>query len=321
MHCEALPIPVHPDTHPLCKIKSDIMTANHPLFQSLASIQLNGNVLSNEEVHHTAVGNPGITDVDSEKELSKVLPDAPRQITEDVLPKVPTMSLLEENAARAAVLEPVYKATFLSDNNMPDGQIIAPGAEFVKSWCMVNDGNTAWPAGTALVFIAGNRLAGLNDSPLRYKVGDVEPGAVVDVWAGDMKAPDEPGRYVSYWSLQDEEGCLFGHRVWCDIVVPELESGHASQVGSITLPTLNEHLESRGHVTDVPPSLPQSSSDITEPVTVSTQVSHSTGLDSRSSDEWEETTGLLLEAENPSQGVAITGSVPASVEWVILDDD
>jgi next to BRCA1 gene 1 protein len=52
---------------------------------------------------------------------------------------------------------------------------------------MKNDGNCAWPDGTALVFIAGNRLAAFDDAPTRYKVGVVDVGASVDVWAGDMK--------------------------------------------------------------------------------------------------------------------------------------
>jgi next-to-BRCA1 protein 1 len=70
------------------------------------------------------------------------------------------------------------------------GQIIAPGAEFVKSWRMTNDGSTSWPEGTALVFIAGNRLAAFKDAPTRYKVGGVAPGSAVDVWAGDMKVSE-----------------------------------------------------------------------------------------------------------------------------------
>jgi next-to-BRCA1 protein 1 len=52
---------------------------------------------------------------------------------------------------------------------------------------MKNEGSCPWPENTALVYIAGNRLAAFNNAPTRYKVGLVEPGHAVDVWAGDMK--------------------------------------------------------------------------------------------------------------------------------------
>src|SRR6202012_207276 len=46
------------------------------------------------------------------------------------------------------------RASFVADNNIPDGQIFPPGAEFVKSWRMRNDGPGPWPAETELVFVA-----------------------------------------------------------------------------------------------------------------------------------------------------------------------
>lgn len=309
MHCEALPIPVHPDTHVMCKIKSDTVTASHPLFQTLASAQPNG-IRDPENKENTSV---------------EVLPLEPPG-NGKVLPAIPSTSFGKEETEitsfrGAPAHYSLLKATFLSDNNMPDGQIIAPGAEFVKSWRMTNDGSTSWPEGTALVFIAGNRLAAFKDAPTRYKVGDVAPGSVVDVWAGDMKAPDEPGRYVSYWSLQDEEGYSFGHRVWCDIVVPELESDLSSHAGSITLPPLETTRDVLGHTENVMHSFPQTVSEITEPITTSTQSgSQSASLDSKSLGEWEETTDLLPESDHDNQArEGASGRVPT--EWVILDDD
>jgi len=51
------------------------------------------------------------------------------------------------------------------------------------------------------------------------------------VFALDMKAPEEPGRYVSYWRLKDDKGRPFGHRVWCDVIVAEPQN---SSDGSLT---------------------------------------------------------------------------------------
>jgi next-to-BRCA1 protein 1 len=70
-------------------------------------------------------------------------------------------------------------ASFVADINIPDGQVFPPGAEFVKSWRMRNDGRGSWPADTELVFVAGDGL--MTDTSVRFKVGAVPPGEEVDV--------------------------------------------------------------------------------------------------------------------------------------------
>lgn len=47
------------------------------------------------------------------------------------------------------------------------------------------------------------------------------------VWEMSLKAPEKPGRYISYFRMQVGQSTLrFGHKVWCDIQVvePELEA-------------------------------------------------------------------------------------------------
>lgn len=109
------------------------------------------------------------------------------------------------------------RASFVADNNIPDGQIFPPGAEFVKSWRMRNDGPGSWPGDTELVFVAGDKL--MIDTSERFKVGSVPPGEEVDVWTGEMKAPDVPGKYISYWRLCDNKGRRFGHSIWIESVL------------------------------------------------------------------------------------------------------
>jgi hypothetical protein len=106
------------------------------------------------------------------------------------------------------------RASFVADNNIPDGQIFPPGAEFVKSWRMRNDGPGPWPADTELVFVAGDKL--MIDKSERFKVGSVASGDEVHVWTGEMKAPDVPGKYISYWRLCDNKGRRFGHSIWIE---------------------------------------------------------------------------------------------------------
>ncbi|EJD04203.1 uncharacterized protein FOMMEDRAFT_167441 [Fomitiporia mediterranea MF3/22] len=129
----------------------------------------------------------------------------------------------------------VLHAVFVSDVNVEDGQVFPPGAEFVKSWRIRNDGVMPWPETTRITFVAGDRMPAFNGAPLSYHVGGVEKGTTVDVNAYDMKAPEIPGKYVGYWRLSDGIE-PFGQSVWCEISVPipsgPSSSGHESLTAS-----------------------------------------------------------------------------------------
>ncbi|THH31949.1 hypothetical protein EUX98_g2227 [Antrodiella citrinella] len=130
--------------------------------------------------------------------------------------------------------KPTYIATYVSDSNIQDGQFFPPGAEFVKSWRMRNDGNVTWPENTTLSFVAGDRIAPGN-SASSVKIGSVAPGAEVEVVGPEMKAPDVPGKYVSYWRLFDGAGNYFGHSVWVDITVAEMNRPESKSSGEDSL--------------------------------------------------------------------------------------
>ncbi|KAI0828967.1 hypothetical protein BC628DRAFT_1482227 [Trametes gibbosa] len=144
-------------------------------------------------------------------------------------------------------------ATFVSDNNIADGQIFPPGAEFVKSWRMKNIGTVDWPETTELVFVAGDRMAPRGSSSLKVPVGVVKAGAEVEVVAGEMKAPETAGKYVSSWRLSDGKGNLFGHSVWVDIAVAEVnESSSESLASSSIIMPRPQPSSARSTVADVP---------------------------------------------------------------------
>ena len=108
-------------------------------------------------------------------------------------------------------------ATFVADITVPDGQIFPPGAEFMKCWRVLNDGGCDWPETTELVFVAGDALVIDKQSQIST-VGSVKAGTEVDLWTGELKAPDAAGRYVGYWRLRDEKGNLFGNSIWIEQV-------------------------------------------------------------------------------------------------------
>ncbi|KAJ3496639.1 hypothetical protein NLJ89_g10455 [Agrocybe chaxingu] len=72
------------------------------------------------------------------------------------------------------------------------------------------------------------------------EVGKVASGAEIDIWTGELKAPDAPGRYVGYWRLK-ADGELFGNSLWIEINVVESDSHHSSDesmaASSIIMPT------------------------------------------------------------------------------------
>jgi len=115
--------------------------------------------------------------------------------------------------------EAPLSAVFLGDN-VSDNQVFPPGAEFVKFWRMLNNGTRAWPETTLLQLEVGESFARDRQT---IKVGSVAPGAVIDLWTGELKAPESSGKYISYWRLNDGQGNMFGHSVWIDITVADQE--------------------------------------------------------------------------------------------------
>ncbi|KAJ3731958.1 hypothetical protein DFJ43DRAFT_998241 [Lentinula guzmanii] len=151
--------------------------------------------------------------------LSRSPSDTDRSVPSLATPTAPVPPFVPLPSTPSA-LEPL-SAEFVADRNITDGQVIAPGAEFLKAWVMRNGGSRPWPEGTELVFVAGESFAKDNSVIQPQLVGAVQPNEQIDIWTGELKAPEIPGRYVAYYRLRDGEGNLFGHSIWLDISVSE----------------------------------------------------------------------------------------------------
>jgi hypothetical protein len=93
-------------------------------------------------------------------------------------------------------------------------------------------------------------------------------------------------------------------------------------VGSVTLPTLKAHEEQDGRSNTLPASLLQASSEITDPISLSSQTGvNSSSLGSKESDEWEETGSVPPAPQEFHSRHYFRGPVPGSAEWILLDDD
>jgi len=129
-----------------------------------------------------------------------------------------------------------YLARFVSDVSIEDGTNVNPEQSFVKIWKLRNEGTTAWPEATQLIYVGGDKISP-SDS---IQVPAIEPNQEVDV-AVDMVAPSKPGRYISYWRLATPDGTRFGQRVWIDIIVATETSESKQEQGSTqTIPIVME---------------------------------------------------------------------------------
>jgi len=101
---------------------------------------------------------------------------------------------------------PCDRAQFVMDVTVDDGTNFSPGATFIKTWRIKNNGSCTWTTAYAFVFDSGNSLSGPVEVPLP---GIVAPGQVVDL-SVTLKAPSSAGTYQGYWKLKNAAGVRFG---------------------------------------------------------------------------------------------------------------
>ncbi|KAL5064577.1 hypothetical protein RYX36_026314 [Vicia faba] len=130
------------------------------------------------------------------------------------LPKIPP-HILRTGAKHG---RPRLDSRFILDVNVIDGTMMAPSTAFTKIWRMRNNGTIAWPKGTQLVWIGGDKLSESDSVDLEVPDSGVSAEMELDI-AVDFVAPQSPGRYISYWRMSSLSGHKFGQRVWVLIQV------------------------------------------------------------------------------------------------------
>ncbi|KAK3844076.1 MAG: hypothetical protein J3R72DRAFT_82419 [Linnemannia gamsii] len=180
-------------------------------------------------------------EVEEKKEDEDEVLTVPSETIEPVEPVVP-VKLVEISTTSEILSEPVTRqnlatAMFVKDININDGTVIQAGSQFLKIWEMSNPGTGEWPKDTVLQFVGGDRMftdVDTNKTAPYFQISLAAVGESVCVTA-DLKAPPQPGRYVSYWRLVAPDGEPFGNCVWCDIVVEEGSESGSDSLGSSTM--------------------------------------------------------------------------------------
>ena len=106
-------------------------------------------------------------------------------------------------------------AVFVSDVTVPDGSVMTPGQEFLKTWKVRNTGDCTWGAGYTVVY------GGYNDKMSGVPAAlatTVIPNQEVDV-SVQFKAPTKAGEYLSAWRMANPSGYAFGQFFFVKIVV------------------------------------------------------------------------------------------------------
>ena len=81
---------------------------------------------------------------------------------------------------------------------------MSPGEEFTKTWKIKNIGTCAWGEGYKVIYSYGEEMDGV----AQPFTAAIAPGQEVDV-SVTFKAPDLPGTYFSFWTLQNALGVNF----------------------------------------------------------------------------------------------------------------
>jgi hypothetical protein len=112
----------------------------------------------------------------------------------------------------------------VSDSTVPDGTTIQPGASFIKTWQLKNEGSCTWDSGYQIVFVSGDPMSDQQFFP--WTGGSVGNGGSVEVNV-KLVAPYEPGTYQSDFMILAPDGTYIGldtknTAFWTRIVVPSI---------------------------------------------------------------------------------------------------
>ena len=110
----------------------------------------------------------------------------------------------------------VNQLRFLEDLTIPDGTEVNPGERITKRWLIRNDGSCNWDQSYSMQLISGLALG-------TAKIQQLYPArqntkAILEIV---FTAPDNTGRYNSWWQAFDSSGQRFGDPVYLEISVVE----------------------------------------------------------------------------------------------------
>jgi hypothetical protein len=119
---------------------------------------------------------------------------------------LPTIAPTAVPPTQAPTQDTCNRASWVEDITYPDGSVLLPNKDFVKTWRVKNVGTCTWNTSYAVVYYSGDQMGAPAASPL---LGNVAPGATVDL-SVNMKSPGTNGEYRGDFMLRSDTGLIFG---------------------------------------------------------------------------------------------------------------
>ncbi|RKF72290.1 putative zz type zinc finger domain-containing protein [Golovinomyces cichoracearum] len=274
--CEASPENKHDDNHPLIKFRIPVSQVSVTTIDgqdiqqgptlgdkrsdtcetSEAKLALNVNTPT--QVHTIYDLNP-----------PEILNSERVEITEDSSLLVESKTIADENLKSKN--KPVLRAEFVRDT-ITDGTSFPPNEIFKQTWYLRNCGTDSWPRGCYVKFVAGKNMSFVNTQNLN-NFNEHEKAAIssisdTEVAPGEMigftvllKAPCDPGNFISHWRLVTSDDVTVGTNLWCDINVqkaaPILKKDSKKESANESSQLIFPALENEGPLKNVQESNPK----------------------------------------------------------------
>jgi hypothetical protein len=142
-------------------------------------------------------------------------------ITNTFTPGAATNTAIPLNTQAATQSGNCDNALYVADITYPDGEEVAAGASFVKTWRFKNLGPCTWTTDYRVVFsyISDTGKDGVFTPPFPANFPEeVPPGDTVDV-SITLTAPTKADGYEVVFRLQNDNGFFFGPEFWVLFVV------------------------------------------------------------------------------------------------------
>ena len=123
-------------------------------------------------------------------------------------------------------------AEYVDDITIPNGTVLAPGQVFIKTWKVLNTGDSIWTIHYLLVPVSGKVMGGSTAA-----IGQVVyPGHTAAI-SVVLQAPNAEGIYKGYWQMADENDHPFGDTLPIKIIVMVTPTATATATNT-PIPTL-----------------------------------------------------------------------------------
>jgi hypothetical protein len=155
---------------------------------------------------------PTMPGQDTEISLDLVAPAKPGKALGTWQPRDPHGNLFDFPMRVEVVVLPA--ADFDNAAFVSDVIILQAGQSFVKTWRILNSGQTRWGDGYVLAFIDGDQMGAPGAVPIASTKGLLQTDVSVR-----LTAPAKPGIYTGEWQMRSPDGKFFGPAFRAEIEV------------------------------------------------------------------------------------------------------